>query len=128
MRHYATNLAESVVLFGLPSDAFQREIAERIVWVIEFTSLQQQQFWTDTIKDFIFSEGGIQRGSAKICSARLAPSEFRSVIAVRVWYQAIRNDIRFKSREFRTRKGDCVIANLNCERVVSFIDAHHWAE
>ncbi|DAD51447.1 TPA_asm: hypothetical protein [ssRNA phage Zoerhiza.1_29] len=122
MKYFATNSAESVVLFGRPSAVMQREIAERLLWVLDFSEVNRE-FWLENLTDFVFNGKPI---AARTLSLRLHPAAMRLVISARIWYKEIEKDMIYHSSDLWTRKGDAVIQNLNIGRCVVLVDGHYW--
>lgn len=133
MKHYNTNLLESVTLMREASDAMKMEITDRVLWVLEIdegpvVNAKLYGPWHAMVKDFIFEDPDNGRAAARHLLKWLTPGEFRQCVAVKTWYKSVMKDIKYRSPRFWTRQGDCLIVNLNKERAVCFIDAHTWVE
>lgn len=125
MRYYGTNQAESVVLFGRPNVSLKQQVAEKLSWVLEISPGESTDIVSAYINEFVFH--GCRDGSREL-SARLTPAEFQQVLIARKWYKAIDEQFNYRSPRFWTRVGDAIVVNLNRERVLVLIDAHHWVE
>jgi hypothetical protein len=132
MKHYASSNLESVVLMRLPnlrSDPDYRlclEMAEKVLWVLEVEGSAASSV-APIVCNYLFQwKGEEQKLAGQWCSARFTPAEFRSLVKVRVWFKRLAADLQYHHSSQWKRTGDAVIANLNRERVVAFIDAHYW--